>query len=185
MNVKYVSRIIAFAVIISSIFMVVPLGIAFFDGQTNNAISYFISMALMLVFSICILFFTRNHSTNIYAQEGFAATGISWIVISLFGALPFTISGEIPHFIDALFEIVSGFTTTGASILADVEALPKSLIFWRSFTHWIGGMGVFVFVMAILPLMGGTTMNLMKAESTGPSVGKLVPRTKDTAKILY
>ena len=188
MNVKYVSRIISFAVMISSIFMVVPLGIAFFDGQTNNAISYFISMALMLVFSICILFFTRNHSTNIYAQEGFAATGISWIVISLFGALPFTISGEIPHFIDALFEIVSGFTTTGSSILTDVEALSRCHLYWRSFSHWLGGMGMLVFILAIIPQAKkneGGGIYLMRAESPGPSVGKFTPHIKHTALILY
>ena len=105
--------------------------------------------------------------------------------MSFFGALPFVFTGEIPHLTDALFETISGFTTTGASILTDVEALSYTSLFWRSFTHWIGGMGVFVFIMAILPMMGGSTMNLMKAESTGPSVGRLVPEAKNTAKILY
>ncbi len=105
--------------------------------------------------------------------------------MSIFGALPFVLTGDIPFYVDALFETVSGFTTTGASILSEVESLSHASLFWRSFTHWVGGMGVFVFIMAILPLMGGSTMNLMKAESTGPSVSKLVPHVKDTAKILY
>ena len=105
--------------------------------------------------------------------------------MSIFGALPFVLTGDIPSYIDALFETISGFTTTGSSILSEVESLSRASLFWRSFTHWIGGMGVFVFIMSILPLMGGSTMNLMKAESTGPSISKLVPHVKDTAKILY
>ncbi|MDD6614537.1 MAG: TrkH family potassium uptake protein [Lachnospiraceae bacterium] len=130
---------------------------------------------------------TRRKPKNaaIYAREGFVAVSFSWIVLSIMGALPFTISGEIPFYIDALFETVSGFTTTGSSILTDVEALSHCMLFWRSFTHWIGGMGVLVFLMAILPLAGGTNMYLMKAESPGPVVGKLVPKVKSTALILY
>ena len=120
-----------------------------------------------------------------YAKEGFITVALSWIIISIFGALPFVISGFIPDYIDALFETVSGFTTTGASILKDVEVLPKSLLFWRSFTHWIGGMGVLVFLVAILPLSGGNNLYLVRAESTGPSVGKLVPKIMSSAKILY
>ncbi len=119
------------------------------------------------------------------AREGLISVGLAWIALSIFGAFPFVFSGAIPNFEDALFETVSGFTTTGASILKDVEALPKSLIFWRSFTHWIGGMGVLVFLVAILPLSGGNNLNLIKAESPGPSVGKLVPKVKSTAKLLY
>jgi trk system potassium uptake protein TrkH len=120
-----------------------------------------------------------------YAREGFIATALCWVVLSVFGALPFVIAGSIPSFIDALFEVVSGFTTTGSSILSEVESMPRCLQFWRSFTHWIGGMGVLVFVMAVLPLTGGSTMYLMKAESPGPSVGKLVPKVKSTAVLLY
>ena len=122
---------------------------------------------------------------NMYAKEGFVSVALSWIVISVFGALPFVISGEIPNFVDALFETASGFSTTGASILTDVEALSNSMLFWRSFTHWIGGMGVIVFLVAILPVAGGNNMHLLKAESPGHSVGKLVPRVRSTAKILY
>lgn len=139
---------------------------------------------------ICFLlgFFLRKKKPKereLYTREGFAAVALGWIVLSIFGAVPFVLTKEIPHFIDALFETISGFTTTGASILMDVEALSRTSLFWRSFTHWIGGMGVFVFIMAILPLMGGSTINLMRAESPGPSVGKLLPKVKDTAKILY
>jgi trk system potassium uptake protein TrkH len=127
----------------------------------------------------------KPRSKVFYMREGFAATALSWITISIMGAVPFVLTGCIPNPVDAMFETVSGFTTTGASILPGVEGLPNGILFWRSFTHWIGGMGVFVFIMAILPMMGGSTMNLMRAESPGPSVSKLVPRVRDTAKILY
>lgn len=144
----------------------------------------------LLVAVLCLLFglfLTRKRpaSSTLYTREGFVTVALSWIIMSIFGAIPFVLSGDIPSYVDALFETISGFTTTGASILTDVEALSHASLFWRSFTHWIGGMGVFVFIMAILPLMGGSTMNLMKAESPGPSVSKLVPHVKDTAKILY
>lgn len=123
--------------------------------------------------------------TVFYLKEGCIATALSWIAMSLFGCLPFLLSGEIPSFTEALFETISGFTTTGASILSDVEALSRGILFWRSFTHWIGGMGVLVFLLAVIPLSGGSNMNLMRAESPGPSVGKLVPRVRRTAMILY
>ena len=122
---------------------------------------------------------------KIFAREGFIITALSWILLSIFGALPFVMSGYIPSMVDAVFEVASGFTTTGASILTDVEALPHCLLFWRSFTHWVGGMGVLVFIIAVLPLAGGSNMYLMKAESPGPSVKKLVPQVKSTATILY
>lgn len=120
-----------------------------------------------------------------YAREGYVTVSLSWILLSLVGAVPFVLTGEIPNYVDAVFETVSGFTTTGASVLSDVEAMSQTCMFWRCFTNWIGGMGVLVFIMAIVPLSGGSNINLMKAESTGPDVGKLVPRIKDTAKILY
>ena len=123
--------------------------------------------------------------TKIYATEGYVSVALSWIIMSIFGALPLFFSGYYPNPIDALFEIVSGFTTTGATILSDVECLPKSILLWRSFSHWIGGMGVLVFILAILPVAGGSSMHLMKAESPGPSVGKLVPKVRSTAKLLY
>ena len=120
-----------------------------------------------------------------YIKDGCVAVALSWVVLSITGAIPFVLSGSIPHPIDAIFETVSGFTTTGASILAEVESHPKSILFWRSFTHWIGGMGVLVFLLSLLPLAGGYHMNLMRAESPGPSVSKLVPKVQSTAKILY
>lgn len=127
----------------------------------------------------------KPESKVFYVKEGFVIVALSWIVLSLLGSLPFVLSGSIKNPIDAVFETVSGFTTTGASILAEVESLPRCIIFWRSFTHWIGGMGVLVFLLTILPMDGGSYMNLMKAESPGPSVSRLVPTVKSTAKILY
>ena len=132
-----------------------------------------------------IISWRRPRNMVFYLKEGCVATALSWIVMSFFGALPFVITGEIPGFTDAVFETVSGFTTTGASILANVELLSHPSLFWRSFTHWIGGMGVLVFLLAVIPLSGGSHFNLMRAESPGPSVGKLVPKVKATARILY
>lgn len=143
---------------------------------------------LVMALSLGAGFFLSLHrpeKMEMYTKEGFFSVSLSWILMSIFGALPFVITGDIPNYVDALFETISGFTTTGASILNDVESLSHSALFWRSFTHWIGGMGVFVFMLAILPMLGGSVMNLMKAESPGPSVDKLVPHVKDTAKILY
>ncbi len=128
----------------------------------------------------------KPHDKTIVSMDGFAIVSLGWIFISLFGALPFFISKEIPNYLDAVFEVVSGFTTTGSSILTNVEALSKGMLFWRSFTHWIGGMGALAFIMAILPLAkGGGNLQLMKAESPGPDVAKLVPKSKSTARILY
>lgn len=141
-------------------------------------------IGLCLLFGIPLtLFSPKNKSMT--PKESYISVALSWILISIFGAFPFVLSGYIPSFIDALFETVSGFTTTGASILNDVEALPKCLLFWRSFTHWLGGMGVLVFLVALLPLFGGSNLRLIRAESPGPSVSKLVPKVKSTAKILY
>lgn len=120
-----------------------------------------------------------------YLREGFVTVALSWILMSVIGCMPFVINGDIPHFADALFEMISGFTTTGATVVSDVEGLTKGSLFWRSFSHWIGGMGVLVFLLAIVPMAGGSHMNLMKAESPGPSVGKLVPKVRQTAKYLY
>ena len=127
----------------------------------------------------------KPKSNVFYAREGFITVSLTWIVLSIVGALPFYFSREIPNFADALFETISGLTTTGGSILPDVECLSRSVQFWRLFTHWIGGMGVLVLILAVLPLSGGYNMHLMRAESPGPSVGKLVPRVQATAKILY
>ena len=127
----------------------------------------------------------KPKSTALYARDGLAVVALAWICMSLFGALPFVLSGDIPNYVDAFFETVSGFTTTGSSILTEIEPLSRGGLFWRSFTHWVGGMGVLVFVMAILPMNDGHGMHLMRAEVPGPTVGKLVSRMSDTAKILY
>ena len=142
------------------------------------------SILICLVIGGLLLRF-KPKDKNIYSKEGFVIVSLSWITMSLFGSIPFYISGTIPNFFDALFEMASGFTTTGASIISDVEALPMSMNFWRCFSHWIGGMGVLVFLVALLPLSGGSNLYLMKAESTGPAVSKLVPKVKSSAKILY
>ena len=145
----------------------------------------FLLTALLLVAVGLIMGRKKPARTALYARDGFAVVALAWLLMSAFGALPFVISGDIPFYVDAFFETVSGFTTTGASILTEIEPLHRGILFWRSFTHWVGGMGVLVFVMAILPMTDGHGMHLMRAEVPGPSVGKLVSRMSDTAKILY
>ena len=144
-------------------------------------------LATMLVLAAIggALSLRKPERTALYAKDGFAAVALVWLLMSAFGALPFVLSGDIPNYIDAFFETVSGFTTTGASILTAVEPLSRGGLFWRSFTHWVGGMGVLVFVMAILPMSDGHTMHILRAEMPGPTAGKLVSRMSDTAKILY
>ncbi|MBQ4536585.1 MAG: TrkH family potassium uptake protein [Lachnospiraceae bacterium] len=184
MNFSMVFYIIGWILEFESAFLILPALCGVIYGEFTPALA-FLSTALFTFAVGCILKRKKPKHRDLYAREGFVTVALGWLAMSTFGAVPFMITGEIPHFVDALFETVSGFTTTGASILTDVEALSHASLFWRSFTHWIGGMGVFVFIMAILPLMGGSTMNLMRAESPGPSVGKLLPRVQDTAKILY
>ena len=152
--------------------------------QEKQGFAYVITALLSLIPGMIM---TRRKPKNnvFYLKEGCVTTSLSWILMSLIGCLPFVMTGEIPSFVDALFETISGFTTTGASILSNVEALSHASLMWRSFTHWVGGMGVLVFVLAIVPLSGGSSINLMRAESPGPSVGKLVPKVKYTARILY
>ena len=147
--------------------------------------AFLITIGIALVLGGLLVLFCKTKNQIIYAKEGFITVSLVWIAMSLVGALPFYISGEIPSYIDAFFETVSGFTTTGATILGDVESMSRGLLFWRSFTHWVGGMGVLVFIMAFLPLGGGQNMHIMRAESPGPEVSKLVPRVKHTALILY
>lgn len=183
MNYKMITYILGWLLIFEGIFMLVPITAAICFGERQ--IWCFAAVAAFCAVAGRLLTFKKRKNTTLYSRDGFMVVAISWIVLSVFGALPFFISGCIPNFVDALFEAVSGFTTTGASILSDVEALPKCMLMWRSFTHWVGGMGVLVFVMAFLPLSGGQNMHLMKAESTGPSVSKLVPRVKTTALLLY
>ncbi|MBR3589166.1 MAG: TrkH family potassium uptake protein, partial [Clostridia bacterium] len=144
-----------------------------------------IAILIAAVLGTLLVFVFRKKDDVIYSKEGFLTVSLSWIILSLIGALPFRLSGEIPHYVDAVFETVSGLTTTGASILTDVEVMSKGLLFWRSMTHWIGGMGVLVFVMAIIPNVSKRSIHIMRAEVPGPVKGKLVPKLRDTAKILY
>ena len=183
MNRKSISYILGWILRLEGVFMALPLGTAILYGEQQG-------WAFALVMVLCLalgqlLTHRKPHNPSFYAREGFVTTALGWMVMSLFGCLPFMLTGEIPQFVDALFETVSGFTTTGASILSDVEAMSHCSLMWRSFTHWIGGMGVLVFLLAVLPMVGGSNMHLMKAESPGPSVGKLVPKVRFTAQILY
>ena len=169
MNVKSISRTVGLILLITGIFQLFPLLIAVIDHEPRNILAYIESLCLILLVGSALLLFSRGGNRMFSAQEGFAATGLSWIFMSAFGALPFFLSGQIPSYVDAFFEMVSGFTTTGASILTDVEALSRCNLFWRSFSHWLGGTGIY----------------LMRAESPGPSVDKLTPHLRQTAMILY
>lgn len=147
--------------------------------------AFLITILVAVVVGTLFVVLFKKKNDIIYSKEGFMTVSLSWIILSFIGALPFRISGEIPHYIDAIFETVSGFTTTGASILTDIESMSRGLLFWRSFTHWIGGMGVLVFIMAIIPNVSKRSIHIMRAEVPGPVKGKLVPKMRDTAKILY
>lgn len=183
MNYSMIVYILGWVLNIEGLFLIPPCIVALIYGE-KSGFSYLITMVVCLLLGFLA---TRKKPRNssFFSREGFTSVSLSWIVLSIFGAIPFVISGEIAHFSDALFETISGFTTTGASVLSDVEALSHCSLFWRSFTHWIGGMGVLVFILAVLPLRGGTHVYLMRAESPGPSVSKLVPKLKSTAMILY
>ena len=187
MNFKMTGRLMAQILTIESLFMLPALFISLYHGETGAVRGFLYTLALMIVLEGLLFLLCRKASGGFYAKEGLVCVGLSWIILSLLGCLPFYISREIPRFIDAFFEIVSGFTTTGASILSDVEALSKGLLYWRSFSHWLGGMGVLVFLLAIGSgsKEKGFTMHLLRAESPGPDVGKLVPRMRKTAAILY
>ena len=182
MNYRMIARILGMVLLILAALLVLPLiaGLCYGENVLNFAVTIAAAAALGGIF---MLFKPKNR--DIYAREGFTAVGLSWILMSLIGALPFVISGDIPSYVDALFETVSGFTTTGSTLLTDVEAMSRGCMFWRMFTHWIGGMGVLVFIMAVLPMSGEHSMHIMRAEIPGPVVGKLVPRARKTAAILY
>ena len=183
MNISIIRYILGSVLKFEAALMLLPCLVAVIYRESSG-FSFVITILLCLAFGF-LLSHRRPSSTVFYMKEGFLSVSLSWILLSIFGALPFLISGEIPAVEDALFEAVSGFTTTGSSILTDVEALTHCILFWRSFTHWIGGMGILVFILAVLPMAGGHRMYLMKAESPGPSVEKLVPRVRETAMILY
>ena len=183
MNFKVIVYILGWIMVLEALFMLLPMLVAAIYHESQGLSYAAVALGEGAVGGAIIL--KKPKDLNFYLKEGFVTVALSWILMSAIGALPFYISGDIPNYVDALFETVSGFTTTGASILSAVEDLAKCNLFWRSFTHWIGGMGVIVFLLAILPMAGGTNMNLMKAESPGPSVGKLVPKVKKTASITY
>lgn len=183
MNYKMIGFVIGRILVTEAALLVLPLIVALLHGEAAHP--FLIPMALLVLIGL-LLGVRRPARTALYARDGLAIVALAWIAVSAFGALPFVISGDIPFYVDAFFETVSGFTTTGASILTEVESLSRGGLFWRSFTHWVGGMGVLVFVMAILPMGGdGHGMHMLRAEMPGPAVGKLVSRMSDTAKILY
>ncbi len=187
MNYKMMGRFLAQTLSVEGAFMLPALLISLFSGEIAAVRGFLWTMALLAAACAMLFLLCKGAPTAFGAREGLVCVSISWIVMSLLGCLPFVLSGAIPRYIDAFFEIVSGFSTTGASILTDVECLPDGILYWRSFSHWLGGMGVLVFLLALVPEGGGTgfTMHLLRAESPGPNVSKLVPKMRKTAAILY
>ncbi len=183
LNIKMIGYILGKIFLVEAAAMVLPWIVCLCYGESDAA-GFAVMIAILAVLGI-MLVQRRPEQSHIYARDGLIIVALSWICLSLFGAMPFYLTGAIPNYIDAVFETVSGFTTTGASILTDIEAMGRGLLFWRSFTHWLGGMGVLVFVMAVLPSSGGSAMHMIRAEVPGPTVGKLVSKMSDTAKILY
>ena len=184
MNKKLIIRLLSSILVIEAIAMVPSLLVSLYFGD-GDASAFVITMLLLLVLGLPVYILSKPENPNLRAREGFMVVPLAWVLLSVFGALPFVISGMIPNFADALFESVSGFTTTGATIMPNVMNQPRGMMFWRSFTHWIGGMGVLVLTLALLPKMSGRTSHLVKAESPGPTMSKLLPRMGDTAKVLY
>lgn len=184
MNRRMVFHTVGFAVIIEALLMLLPLAVALIYGE-KSVTGIGISIAVALVLGLCLVKISKPGNKVIYAKEGFVITALSWFALSAVGALPFYLSREIPSYIDAFFETVSGFTTTGATIITDVDKISRSLLFWRSFSQWIGGMGVLVFIMAIIPSLSDRSIHLLRAEVPGPVVGKIVPKIRQTTRILY
>ena len=188
MNYKMMCRFLGLILLVEALFMLPAVIVSIYFGEWVAMQALLVAAAITGFVAVILQFIGRKSEKRFYAREGLVCVGFSWILMGMFGALPFVITGEIPNYVDALFETISGFTTTGASILNDVEVMSKGLLYWRSFTHWLGGMGVLVFVLAIATgkdSKSGFTMHLLRAESPGPSVGKLMPRMKDTTRILY
>ena len=188
MNYRMMGKFIGRILFVEVVFMLPALLISVYHGEKDTIFGFLTGMVITLLVALFLSILCRKARKGFYAREGLVCVGASWIVMSLLGCLPFYFSGEIPRFIDAVFETVSGFTTTGATILPEVETLSRGNLYWRSFTHWLGGMGVLVFVLAIgrgRDKSDGYTMHLLRAESPGPKVEKLVPKMKDSAKILY
>ncbi len=189
MNVKMIGRFLAQILLIEGVFMIPAALICLCFGEAAAFCGFLWTLLLITVATAVLFLFCRGAKSAFYAREGFICVGLSWLMLSVMGCLPFFLSGEIPSFVDALFETVSGFTTTGSSIVQDVESMSQGLLYWRSFTHWLGGMGVLVFLLALAPFSGeregGFTMHLLRAESPGPDVGKIAPQMKKTARMLY
>lgn len=183
MNSSMIRYILGNVIKLEGLFLLLPCLVALIFQEQEGVV--YLGIAIICIVLGILFTQKKPENTVFYLKEGCIATSLSWIILSLFGAIPFMVTGEIPSFTDAIFETVSGFTTTGTSILSDVEALSHTSLFWRSFTHWIGGMGVLVFLLAVVPMAGGSHINLMRAESAGPSVGKLVPKMRHSARILY
>ena len=183
MNVCVIQYILGTVLCVEGVFLLAPSAVALFYAEQAGV--YYIAAAAACFLTGLLLRLRRLKSRVFYSREGFLAVTFSWIVLSMAGAVPMYLTGEYASYIDALFDTISGFTTTGASVLSSVEELSRATAFWRCFTHWSGGMGVLVFIMAVLPLSGSSNMHLMRAESPGPSVGKLVPKVRQTALILY
>ena len=183
MNTRIIKNTLGLVLYFQAAFLMLPCAVSFIYREHEGR-GFLISAVLCLILGV-LLRIRKPENRNYYAREGFAIVALSWIVLSVTGALPFVISGEIPSFTNALFETISGFTTTGASILGDLDGMSRCCLFWRSFTHWIGGMGVIVFIVAVMPMTGGQNMHLIRAESPGPAVSKLVPKARQSAMILY
>ena len=182
MNYRMICRVLGMILGCLAALLFLPMSAALYYGE---GVSHFLKTIAIAGALGLLMTRVKARDTKLCPKDGFAIVGLGWVLMSAFGALPFVFSGDIPNFIDAMFETASGFTTTGASILTDVEAMSRGCLFWRSFTHWVGGMGVLVFIMAILPMNGNHSMHIMRAEVPGPTVGKLVPRARKTAVILY
>ena len=182
MNYRVLGRILGLALVTEAALMVPSMLIGLYHGE--SILGFSTTIGILLIVGMLLLSF-KPKDNKIFAREGFLGVSFSWILLSMFGALPFTIEKMIPDYVGAVFEVASGFTTTGASVLTAVEGCPYGLLFWRSFTNWVGGMGVLVFIMAVLPLADDRSMHIMRAEVPGPVVGKLVPKARQSAMILY
>ncbi|WP_037372096.1 TrkH family potassium uptake protein [Anaerovorax odorimutans] len=185
LNYKAITKIIGMIILIIAISMLPSALVSLIYNEFSTLFAFIKSIIPMFIIGLILTLKTRPDSTNLKMRDGFAIVALCWLLASLLGSVPFMVSGYIPRFADAFFETASGFSTTGASILTNVEALPKGLLFWRSFTHWLGGMGILVFAIALLPTLGIAGHRIAKAETTGPTLGKLMPKMSDTAKILY
>lgn len=188
MNYKMMGRLNALILTVTAVFMLPSIFISLYYGEYSSVYAFAITIGIVMAVAGIFALLSRNAKKDFFAREGIVCVGTSWILMSALSCLPLVISGAVPNYFDALFEMVSGFTTTGASVIRDLSVIPKGILYWRSFSHWLGGMGVLVFLLAIVPVGGkneGFTMHLLRAESPGPDVGKMVPKMRQTAALLY